>query len=73
MNGSKSPVIPLEGGKFARPRTIATYADRRRLALRQLGFAPRGQSAGPRPQLVESRCFRGEGRFLVTMAESGGA
>jgi hypothetical protein len=71
-NPSKPPVIPLEGGKFARPRTIA-YAARRQLALHRLGFTHKRQSAGPKPQLVESRCFHGEGRFLVTMAESGGA
>ena len=71
MSASNPPVIPIEGGKFARPRTVS-YAERRRLALRQLGFAPRGQSAGPKLQL-ESRGFRGEGRFLATMGESGGA
>ncbi len=71
MNGSKPPVIPLEGGKFARPRTM-TYADRRRLALHRLGFTHKRLSALPKPQL-ESRHFRIDGRFLVTMAESGGA
>jgi hypothetical protein len=64
-NPSKSQVIPLEGGKFARPRTM-TYADRRRLALHRLGFTHKRLSAGPKPQLDESRCFHGEGRFLTT-------
>jgi hypothetical protein len=70
MNPNK-PVIPIEAGKFSRRRTI-DYAARRKLALHRLGFTHKRLSAGPKPQL-ESRHFRVDGRFLVTMGESGGA